>query len=117
MIIRIIATALIPCAVRTQAGWMTRGVVWTARWSVAARRDMAVPSFEVDARIYAGNCCFVTAIQTIRSMPAGHGGHKKASRVAPARLSRIPLGTRSGHAGCYDAGIRLSLIHISEPTR
>src|SRR5665647_45662 len=43
MIIRIIATALIQCTVRTQAGWITLAVVGTARSSLAARLDMADP--------------------------------------------------------------------------
>src|SRR5665647_842521 len=43
MIIRIIATALIQCTVRTQAGWIALAVVGTARSSLAARLDMAVP--------------------------------------------------------------------------
>src|ERR1019366_7724561 len=70
---------------------MTFVVVNAVRSSLAARLDMVVPSLKVDTRLYAGNRCFVTAIQAIRSMPAGHGGHKKASRVAPAR-GTYPVG-------------------------
>src|SRR5437868_11830075 len=40
MIITIIATALIQCAIRTHAGWMTVAVAGTARSSFAARLDI-----------------------------------------------------------------------------
>src|SRR3954470_2742898 len=40
MIIKIIATALIQCATRTHAGWITVAVAGTARSSLAARLDI-----------------------------------------------------------------------------
>src|ERR1035438_9117898 len=95
MIIRIIATALIQCTVRTHAGWMTFAVAVTVRSSLAARLDIANPwlfhLWRSIPRLYAGKRGFVTAIETIRTMPSGHRGHKKASRVAPAR----------GRASCW----------------
>src|SRR5436190_24180450 len=62
---------------------------------LAARLDMsilAVPSLKSVCRLYAGTGGFVTAMLAIRLMPAGYRGHKKASRTAPARRSRILLG-------------------------
>jgi hypothetical protein len=52
--------------------------------------DMADPSLKLDTGLYAGYRCFVTAMRAIKSMPARHGVHEKASRVAPARLFCIP---------------------------
>ena len=44
MIIRTIATALIQCTMRTQAGWMTFvAVAAAAGWSLTARLDMVIP--------------------------------------------------------------------------
>src|ERR1700691_5726667 len=54
--------------------------------------------------IYDGNRCFVTAMHVIRLKPSGVALHKKASRVAPARLLRTPRGLNS-RGRCYD-GIR-----------
>src|SRR3954467_2401355 len=39
-------------------------------------------------------------------MPEAYGVHKKASQVAPARLSLTPPGRGRAGADCYDAGIR-----------
>src|ERR1041385_163659 len=43
MIIRIIATALIQCTTRTQAGWITFAGTAAVRCSLAVMLDMAVP--------------------------------------------------------------------------
>src|SRR6266404_2598303 len=64
---------------------MTFAVVSTVRSSLAARLDMAVPSLNSISQLYAGNRPFVTATQAIKFVHTGYRGHKKASRVAPAR--------------------------------
>ena len=42
----------------------------------------------------------------IRLMPEAYGGHKKASRVAPARVLAHPVRDESGCVRYHDAGIR-----------
>src|SRR6266566_721372 len=63
----------------------------SGRSLLAARLDMSILGCSI-AGIYAGTRCFVTAMLAIRLVPAGYRGHKKASRAAPARRSRILLG-------------------------
>src|ERR1700761_2752776 len=63
-------------------------------------------------QLYAGNPCFVTAAHPIRFMPAGYRDHKKASRVAPARGLRIPMGTDQAR-GCYDGISTVSTTWIT----
>src|SRR5665213_3679291 len=46
MIIRIIATALIQCTIRTHAGWMTFAVT-AGGLALAARLDIAIPSLKI----------------------------------------------------------------------
>src|ERR1700716_975260 len=107
MIIRIIATALIQCTVRTHAGWITlAGAVAACSW-LAVMLDMAVPPLKLDTRIYAKNLGFVTAMHAIRFVHAGCGVNEKASRVAPARLFAsclrmlaLPVGTRQVRGRC-----------------
>src|SRR3981081_1376760 len=64
---------------------MTLAVVSSVRSSLAARLDMAIPSLKSLSLLYTGNRRFVTATQAIKFMHTGYRGHKKASRVAPAR--------------------------------
>src|SRR5450631_282471 len=68
--------------------------------------SLAIPKLEVVNPLYAGTRGFVTAMGLSDRYPPGMSGHKKASRVSPARSRRILVGTRSGRAGYYDAGIR-----------
>src|ERR1035437_3065056 len=109
MIIRIIATALIQCTVRTHAGWRILAWAGMALVSLAARLDIAIPRLfrlsNLVPLLYAGSFGFVTAIATIRSMPAGYRGHENASRVAPARDRASWWGPGQDERGCYD-GIR-----------
>src|SRR3984957_8372529 len=87
---------------------MTFAVAGSVRSSLAARLDMAVLSlfhfWKPTPRLYAGNRGFVTAIEIIRTMPTGHRGHKKASRVAPARGRASCWGPIQDRRG-QDAGI------------
>src|SRR5712671_5265332 len=98
MIISTIATALIQCRARTQAGWITFVVVAVARSSLTVRVDMALPvgsSYQFIRREPGSRYCHVA----IQSMHGEHFGHKKASRVAPARRLTHPVGTMQGRAG------------------
>src|SRR5271166_4495110 len=104
MIIRIIAMALIQCRILTHAGWITFAAADALRWSLAARLDMVV-SLAVRDSLYAGKPDCVTALPAIEPIGAGHDVHEKASRVAPARLSRLLMGTGSGRVQCYDRDI------------
>src|SRR5882672_7536934 len=87
MIIRIIATALIQCTMRTQAGWITLEVVGTACSSLAAMLDMAHLWRRFDTLLYAGNRGFVTAMPAIKAMPAGMAVTKKRAGLPRLAVS------------------------------
>src|SRR6267142_1284861 len=81
----------------------------SVRSSLAARLDMSIPGCsiaEVDIPTIRRELLLRYCNTGYRFMDAGYRGHKKASRDTPARRSRILLGTGSGHASSYDAGIR-----------
>src|SRR5882757_11175407 len=106
MIIRIIATALIQCTVRTQAGWMTFPVAGTVRSSLAARLDMAiplaVPSLDrVGTGLYAGTRRSVTVLAAIRLIP---GVYWRSQKSEPGRP-----GSPLTHPGGDQIGMRLVL--------
>src|SRR5579859_3749344 len=63
---------------------MTLAVV-ASRVPLAARLDIMFPSLKADTPLYAQNRNFVTAKPAKRRCMARHDGHKKASRVSPAR--------------------------------
>src|SRR4051794_36421555 len=94
MIISTIATALVQCRARTQAGWITFAGVAEACSSLIVRLDMAVSarsSYRLIRREPGFRYCLSPGQPT-------HGrdfSHKKASRVAPARL---------GASCCNNAG-------------
>src|SRR5665647_632529 len=109
MIIRIIATALIQCTVRSHAGWTT--LVWAgmALVSLAARLDIAIPRlfhlFEpgtpsIRRELRLRYCLRDDKIDTRRLSSS-----QKCEPGCPGSRSRIPVGTRPGRAGCQD-GIR-----------
>src|SRR3954464_7150072 len=83
MIIRIIATALIQCTTRTQAGWMIFAGTEIVRCSVAVMLDMDVhPNWYLTIRQKLRS---VTAIEGIKSIETRHRGHnKRARRVGKA---------------------------------
>src|SRR6202035_3175882 len=108
MIIRIIATALIQCTVRTHAGWMTFAVAGTVPSSLATRLDITILSL----------FHLLESIPIIRREPGlrycnrdYQNDAKRASRSqksepgCPGSRSRVLLGTNSGQARRQDAGI------------
>src|SRR5258706_7585192 len=104
MIIRMIATALIQCTIRTHAGWMTFALDGACA-SLAARLDMVVPSLDTSIRVirrepllrYCNKNDQVGARRVRRS--------QKNEPDCPGSPLPILMGTRSGCAGGYDAGI------------
>src|SRR5690242_14915073 len=110
MIIRITATALIQCMVRTQAGWIAFAGTATGCCSAAAMLDTALlrPSIpfgvQYSIRWETGLRYYRRAIKAIRAF---YRSHKKASRGVP-RLETCAsrLGTLKGHAPSdQEAGI------------
>src|ERR1700733_12889229 len=51
---------------------------------------MAIPSLKAACALYAGNRGFVTAMYALRPVHGRPRGHKKASRIAPARPALPP---------------------------
>src|ERR1700688_1050275 len=109
MIIRIIATALIQCTVRTHAGWITLAVVGTARSSLAARLDIAIPwLFHLwkSVRSNIRRELRLRYCHTDHKIDAGRVWRSQKSEPGcPGPRSRVLVGTKAGRAGCYD-GIR-----------
>src|SRR3979490_3069893 len=104
MIISTIATALVQCRARTQAGWITFVVVAVARSSLTVRVDMALPvgsSYQFIRREPGSRYCHVA----IQSIHCEHCGQKKASRVAPARRLARPCWDARELGGRHQHGI------------
>src|ERR1700730_9595394 len=105
MIIRIIATALIQCTVRTHAGWMTFVVAGTVRSSLAARLDMVVPSLEnrllrtIRRELRLRYCHRDAGIDTLRPLRS-----QNSEPGCPGSPLASPVGDRFRIA-CQDAGI------------
>src|SRR5665647_118398 len=100
MIIRIIATALIQCTVRTQAGWITFAVAGTARSLLAARLDMAIPGlFHLEGSLHRIICreLRVRYCHTGDKVDAGRVSQSQKSEPGcPGSRSCVLLGTEAG---------------------
>src|SRR6202035_769132 len=109
MIIRIIATALIQCTVRTHAGWMTFAVAGTVASSLAARLDIAIlslfPSLEADTPIIRREPGLRYCNRDYQNDAKRASRSQKSEPGCPGSRSRVLLGTRSGQARRQDAGI------------
>src|SRR5258708_37218932 len=98
MIISTIATALVQCSARTQAGWMIFVAADVACSSLTVRADIAVSccgSYQLIRREPGFRYCH----DAIRSIHGDYRGHKKASRVAPARHLTRPGWDNAGTRG------------------
>src|SRR5258706_3112561 len=105
MIIRMIATALIQCTIRTHAGWMTFALDGACA-SLAARLDMVVPSLDTSIRVirrepllrYCNKNDQVGARRVRRS--------QKNEPDCPRSPLPILMGAPSGCPGGFYAGVR-----------
>src|SRR3954464_2869458 len=98
MIIRIIATALVQCSTRTQAGWITLPGTVAVCWSLTVMLDMiwSISALRQEvSSTHTGHDGIVTAPHLISVLTAGLANHKKASRAAPARFARLVKDTRA----------------------
>ena len=87
-----IATALIQCMIRTQAGWITLAA--RAGWSVTARLDMTVPWLDVSIPHYTPiTGVFVTRIRAIEFVPPRHRWSQKSEPGCPGSRCASAAGT------------------------
>src|SRR5688572_12415944 len=74
------------------------GVALALAWSLAVMLDMACSVVAMGYRFIRREPGFRYCPDAIRSMQGAYRGHKKASRVAPARPSTHPAGTNQACA-------------------
>src|ERR1700754_720495 len=91
MIIRIIATALIQCTMRTQAGWITLAAAGTACSSLAARLDMAHPWRRFDSYYTPGTDVSLLPCCLSRRCPQGMAVTKKRAGLPRPAITH-PVG-------------------------
>src|SRR6266568_5785423 len=89
MIIRTIATALVQCSARTQAGWMTLAAVALTCSSLTVRLVMADPWLAIVTGLYAGNRVSVTALMLLEQCIGSIEVTKKRAGICP-RLAVCP---------------------------